>query len=117
MPLPIRVGAHPTDPISADFGGEHRPKSVSPEPDRLVADFDTALMQQVLHIPKRQWEPNVHHYRQADDFGTGFEIPKGGALCHPAKLFRRPARLKPICSDRTSGTVVLRAGVDFPVVA
>lgn len=30
---------------------------------RTMADIDAALVQQVLDISKRQWKPDVHHYR------------------------------------------------------
>ena len=35
-----------------EFGSKHGAKSVPPKPDRLVADFDTALMQSVFNIAK-----------------------------------------------------------------
>jgi len=67
-----------------------------------MADLDPALMQKIFDIPERKREPNVEHDCQADDFGAGFEIAKWTAFCHPAKLGCRPARLKPVSSDRTS---------------
>ncbi len=52
MPLPVRMGSHRADPIPADLRCEHRSKSVPPEPDRLVADIDPPLMQQIFNIAK-----------------------------------------------------------------
>ena len=59
-------GPHPVDPLPADFGGEHRTEALPPEPDRLVADVDPALVQQILDVPQGQREPDVHHHRQTD---------------------------------------------------
>jgi len=44
MPLPIRVRTHPTNPLCADLGGEHRTKSIPPEADSFVADVDPTLV-------------------------------------------------------------------------
>jgi hypothetical protein len=53
MPLPVRVSSHPGRPIATDFRSKHRAKYVSPEPNRLVADVDPALVQEIFHIPQR----------------------------------------------------------------
>ena len=53
VPLPVRIGSHTVDPVFADLRCEHWAKSVPPEPNRLVADFDTALMQQVFNVTER----------------------------------------------------------------
>ena len=63
MPLPIRVSPHPARPITTDFGGKHRAKSIPPKPNRLMANIDALLMQQILHIPQRQRVANVKHHR------------------------------------------------------
>ena len=42
---------------------------VPPEPDRLVANIDTALEQQIFDLSQRKRIPDVHHHREADDFG------------------------------------------------
>jgi hypothetical protein len=39
----------------------------------FLADLDTALMQQISHIPKRQRKPHVWHHRQTDDFWTALK--------------------------------------------
>jgi len=95
-------------PFLADLGGEHRAKSVPPEPDRLGTDFDTALVQQILHIPKRKREADVHHKSMADDIGGRFEITKWAAFCHPPKLDRHPARLKPVSADKAPLPSIIR---------
>ncbi len=51
MPLPVGVRAHPVGSISPDLGCKHRAKSVPPEPNRFVTDFDATLVQQILNIP------------------------------------------------------------------
>jgi hypothetical protein len=71
------------------------------EPGRFMTNIDAALMQLILHIPKRKWESYVHHNRQADDFGRRLEVAKWGAFCHSETLNWRPTRLKPVSSDRT----------------
>lgn len=50
VPAPVAKGAHAAHPLPADIGREHRPKSIPPEPHRLVAQVDPALEQQVFHI-------------------------------------------------------------------
>ena len=70
----------------------------SPYP--FVADIDATFMQQILDVAKGKWKPNVHHYRSADDLGGRLEVAKRGAFCHGRTLNSRPARLKPVSSDR-----------------
>jgi len=60
VPPPV-AGFHALDPAIADLGGEHRAKPMPPETDRLVADINAALVQQVLDVSKRQREPDVQH--------------------------------------------------------
>ncbi len=52
--------AHPADPLAADVTGEERTEPVPLQPHRFVADVDTALEQQILHLSQRQREPDVH---------------------------------------------------------
>ena len=93
VPAPA-AGSQGVDPLLPDLGGEHRSEPVPPEPHRLVANLDAALMQQVLNVPKRQREPHIHHHGQTDDLGRGLEIPERKALGHPERLGDRPALLK-----------------------
>jgi hypothetical protein len=69
-----------------------------------MANVDAALVQQVLDIPKRKREPDVHHHRQADDRGGCLEVTKGAAFCHPAKVDGCPARLNQVSSDGVDGS-------------
>ena len=99
MPLPVRTGAHPADPVSPDLSSKHRAKSIPPVPHRFVTDVDASLVQQVLDVSERKWKANVHHDRQANDLWAGFEVPKRAVFCHPFKLGDCPTRLKQFCSD------------------
>ncbi len=47
-----------------------------------MADVYAALVQEVFHVPERQWKPNVHHHRKANDLGRGLEVAKLGAFGH-----------------------------------
>jgi len=51
------------NPFSSDLRGEHRTKTVPLEPHRFMADIDATFMQQILNIPKRKREPDIHHHR------------------------------------------------------
>jgi hypothetical protein len=61
MPLPVRIRAHPADPVSSDLSSKHLAKSILPEPNRFMADFDTAFMQKTLQIPRRERKPNIKY--------------------------------------------------------
>ena len=65
-----------------------------------MTDVDAALVQQILDIAERQREPDVHHYRQADDLRARLEIAEGGAFGHTETLPGPLPGLKPGCSDR-----------------
>jgi len=52
MPAPS-TGFHAVDAAFADLGSEHGAEPVPPEPDRLMADVDAALVQQILDVAKR----------------------------------------------------------------
>jgi hypothetical protein len=56
----------------------YRPEAVPRETDGFVAHVNAALVQQVLHISKRQRKTDVEHNREADDFGAFLKNPKGG---------------------------------------
>ena len=106
MPFPIRMSTRLLNPFSSDLRGEQRPKAIPPKSHSLMTDFDPALMQQILHIPERQGEPDVQHHRKADDVGTGLEISKWAVFGHVEKLDRHPALHNQISSDRTTGGVL-----------
>ena len=54
VPLPIRICAHLADPFLADLSGKQRAKSVPQKSNRLIADVDAALVQQVLDVSDRK---------------------------------------------------------------
>jgi hypothetical protein len=81
MPPPV-ARLHALDAALADLGGEDRAEAVPPEPDRLVADLDAALVQQILDVPERERETDVHHHRQADDLGRRLEVLEGAGFGH-----------------------------------
>ena len=91
MPAPMLASAHPVDPSSPDLGGKHRAEPLPPEPHRLVADLDASLVREILHISKRQREPDVEHHRQANDLRAGLEIAKRGAFGRQKNLVDGPA--------------------------
>jgi hypothetical protein len=67
MSFPMGVLAHCLDAPLADLRGKHRTEPVPSKPHRLMADVDPPLVQQVLHVPKRERELHVHHHHQPDD--------------------------------------------------
>jgi hypothetical protein len=102
VPLPVRICAHLADSFPTNLSGKHRAKSVSPKPNRLMADVDAAFVQKVRHVPKRKRKPHIHHNGQADDLWARLEVAEGAVFYHPVTLIPRPARLNRFCSDRTS---------------
>ena len=64
---------------------------------RLMADVDTALEQQILDLSQRQWVADIHHHREADDFGRTVEVAEG--ISHLAKLWMPHLRINPFLSD------------------
>src|SRR6056297_471711 len=103
VPSPV-AGFHASDAPLPDLGGEHRPKPVPPEPNRLVTDLDTTLVQQILDVSERQREADVHHDRQADDLGRRLEVLEGVAFGHLGTLAGAMPGLKPSSSDKTPST-------------
>lgn len=75
-----------------------------------MTNIDATLLLQVFDIPKRQWEPDIEHHRQANNLGAGFEILKWRAFGHPHKLRNRPARLKQDLSDKTGTNSLIQLG-------
>ena len=66
-----------------------------------MTGFDTAFVQQILDIAKRQREPDIEHHGQADDLGTGFETLEGEAFGHNQTLIRPLPCLKLSSSEET----------------
>ena len=52
MPLPIRTSAQLLNAFLSDPGSRQRDETVLPETDRLMADINTAFVQQILDITK-----------------------------------------------------------------
>ena len=50
VPPTTRQRTHSTLPLLAELGGKDRAKTVPPEPDRLVAHLDPALVEKVLNM-------------------------------------------------------------------
>ena len=96
------------DPVITNFSGEHRTKPVPPKSNRLVADIDATLVQQILNISKRKWKPNIHHHRQADDFGGRLEVLEWVVFCHPERLGVPLTHFNQVSSDSASIGVPLQ---------
>ena len=99
VPSPVGIRTHPVDTSALNLGGKDRTEPVPPEPDRFMADIDPAFVEKILDIPQREWEPNVHHHRQADDLGARFKLLEGGTPTHPRTLRKHPVRFKRNSSD------------------
>nr|WP_233348652.1 hypothetical protein [Henriciella algicola] len=52
VPLPLTDFPHIVRTANADLAGKHRAQAINPEPHALVADINSALMEQVFDIPK-----------------------------------------------------------------
>jgi hypothetical protein len=74
MPTPLRIATHVRDALLSDLGSKHRTKPVPPKPDRLMADVDPALGQQILDVAQRQWVSHIHHHHQTDDLRRAVKI-------------------------------------------
>ena len=93
MPFVGRVGAVPPD-----HGRELRPKPQTPDPDRLVADPDPALGQNILDIAQAERKTVVQPDRIADD-AAGEAMPfQAGRIRrqnHGPDIDHRPISDKP----------------------
>jgi hypothetical protein len=74
MPLPLRRLSHSFGSACADLVREVSTEAVYPMPDRFVADIDPALMKQVLDVPQRQREADIHHHRELDNLWRRLEV-------------------------------------------
>src|SRR5208337_1089826 len=78
------IAAHVRYPPFSDLSGKHRAEPVPPKPDRLVADVDPALDQEILDVAQRQRVLHVHHHDQTDHFWRAVEISE--RVAHGLKL-------------------------------
>ncbi len=58
--------SQPAHPLAANVTGRQRAKPVPPQPHHLMPDVDTALEQQVFHVPPAQRKPHIHQHDQPD---------------------------------------------------
>ena len=70
-----------------DLGGEQWTEPIPQEPHRLVADIDASFKQKIPDLPQRQRIPDIHHHRQADNFGRRIEIME--CIFNPQRLRRQ----------------------------
>jgi hypothetical protein len=82
----------------SDLAGEYRTEPVPPEPNRLVADIDAPLEQEILDLSQRKRITDVHHHREADYLRRTVEVMEG--ILHRRRLRNLARRLKPIYSDK-----------------
>ena len=80
-----------------DRGRKHRTEPIPPVPNRLVADVDAPVEQNILDLSQRQRIVDIHHHHEADHLGRTVEIPEG--IAHRGRLRNLASRLKPIYSD------------------
>src|SRR5208337_465057 len=74
MPAPLGEAVLMRYPPFPDVRREHRAKPVPPKSDRLMADVDPPLGQEILDVPQRQRVPHVHHHDQTDHFWRAVEV-------------------------------------------
>ena len=101
VPAPLRK--RPMMKVSfPDLVGEHRTEPIPPVPNRLVADVDAPLEQDILDLSQRQWIADIHHHREADHLGRAVEITVG--IAHRRRLRNLARWLKPIYSDNAGAS-------------
>ena len=74
VPSPMAKAAHRAHTSSTDVASKHRAKSFPPQAHSLMADVDATLEQQILDVPERKREADVHQHYQADHLGGGIEV-------------------------------------------
>jgi hypothetical protein len=77
VPLPLTEAAHAADPLATDVTGKQRTEPVPPVANRLMADVDAAVREQVFNVPQRQRVFDVQHHRQPDHLGRAVEVAEG----------------------------------------
>ena len=66
---PVSETLHPAHALAPNIGCKQRPEAVPPKPHCLVADINSALEKQILHVAQAQREADVHQHRKPDDLG------------------------------------------------
>ena len=89
-----------------DLTGKHRPKSVPPISNGLMADINATLMKKVFNIAKRKGKPDIHHHHKADDLGRGFEIPERVLVFHSGILWNCLITVKDQFSSDSAKTII-----------
>ena len=69
-----------------------------------MADAASALVPEILKIPKGMWKLDVYLHRQADDLTTCFETAKWVRFYRLQTLRNRPPRPKSVSYDRAART-------------
>jgi hypothetical protein len=78
-----------------------------------MAHIDPTLMQHVFDIAQSKRKSNIHHHRQADDFGTGFEITERVGVGNAGSLGSPCTGLKQLSSDSAVATDVRFGNLHF----
>jgi hypothetical protein len=90
----VGQGPHLVDTLSPDLCGDNPARPAPPEPHRLMADLDAEFVQMILDVAQQARVTDIEHDRQADDFGTGIEVPGSGDIGHLTRLGDSPFLLK-----------------------
>ncbi len=80
-----------------DFRSKHWTEPVPPESNRLVANIDPTLEQEIFDLPQRQRIADVRHHREVDNLGRAIELAE--RITHRRRVRIATPRLKPVWSD------------------
>ena len=107
------------NPALPDLGCEHRTKPMPPVSDRLVADLNAALVQQIFNIPELQREPDAKHLGQADNLRARSGVFEGAGGDNDQTPAAALPGLRPISPDKTTRRHLRlgRRGADDPLFA
>ncbi len=87
---------------TSDLPGKHRTQTIHPFAHAFMADVDASFMEQVFYVSQREWEANIHHYCELDDFRRCLEVAE-----RVFGLGMRPGQgiltFKPVSADNTLG--------------
>ncbi len=75
-----------------DRGREYRTEPVPPVPNRLAANIDAPLEQEIFDLPQRPRTADIHHRREADHVGRAVELTEG--IAQRRRLRNLAKRLK-----------------------